>query len=40
MTKCHQLQGDEVPLTSDQGLCPCTPLGPPPQTPLHNLASH
>src|SRR6218665_548534 len=31
--KCHQLQGDFVPLTSGQGLCPWTPLGPPPPNP-------
>jgi len=32
--KCCQLQGGFAPLTHDQGLCPWTPLGALPQTPV------
>ena len=33
-TKSFQLQGGFAPLTPHQGLCPWTPLGAPPQTPV------
>src|SRR6218665_1969096 len=35
--KCLQLQWDFVPLTPDQGLCPWTPLGPPPPSPHYTI---